>query len=70
MVPLPPKTACEGAEKRVQDHFADVGKMVKIGSSSTRRRIDDMALTRYACYLLTQQCAARNIPFDITNQQQ
>ena len=41
MVPHPPKTACDGAEKRVQDHFPDVGKMVGIGSSA-QRRIDDM----------------------------
>jgi len=27
------KKACEGAGERVQDHFADVGKMVEIGST-------------------------------------
>jgi DNA-damage-inducible protein D len=47
------KNACEGAGERVQDHFADVGKMVDIGSR-TQRRIDDIALTRYACYLIAQ----------------
>jgi DNA-damage-inducible protein D len=47
------KNACQSAGERVQDHFADVGKMVEIGSS-TQRRIDDMALTRYACYLIAQ----------------
>ena len=47
------KNACEGAGERIQDHFADVGKMVEIGSG-TQRRIDDMALTRYACYLIAQ----------------
>jgi DNA-damage-inducible protein D len=47
------KHACEGAGERVQDHFANVGKMVGIGSG-TQRRIDDMALTRYACYLIAQ----------------
>lgn len=47
------KNACEGAGEPIQDHFADVGKMVEIGSG-TQRRIDDIALTRYACYLIAQ----------------
>lgn len=47
------RNACEGAGERIKDHFADVGKMVDIGSG-TQRRIDDIALTRYACYLIAQ----------------
>lgn len=47
------KNACDAAGERVQDHFADVGKMVEIGSG-TQRLIDDIALTRYACYLIAQ----------------
>ncbi|MCC6410082.1 MAG: DNA damage-inducible protein D [Saprospiraceae bacterium] len=47
------KNACEGAGEKVEDHFADVGKMVEIGSG-TQRQIDDIALTRYACYLIAQ----------------
>ncbi len=35
----------------IDHHFVDVTKMVVIGSG-TQRRIDDMALTRYACYLI------------------
>jgi len=50
------KDACEGAGERIQDHFADVGKMVEIGSG-TQRRIEDIALTRYACYLIAQNGA-------------
>ena len=47
------KTACANAGQPVADHFADVGKMVDIGSG-TSREINDLALTRYACYLIAQ----------------
>lgn len=47
------KTACEGSNHRVSDHFADVGKMVDLGSGS-QREVEDLMLTRYACYLIAQ----------------
>ena len=45
------KTACEKSGHRMQDHFADVGKMVRLGSGA-EREIEDIALSRYACYLI------------------
>jgi len=47
------KTACDVSGHEVADHFADVGKMVDLGSGS-QREVDDIMLTRYACYLIAQ----------------
>jgi DNA-damage-inducible protein D len=47
------KTACEVSGHKVSDHFPDVGKMVDLGSGS-QREVDDIMLTRYACYLVAQ----------------
>ena len=47
------KLACENSNIQVNDHFADVGKMVDIGSN-TKRITKDYRLTRYACYLIAQ----------------
>lgn len=47
------KTACESSGVDILDHFADVGKMVPIGSG-VDRKIEDFALSRYACYLVAQ----------------
>lgn len=45
--------ACESSDNLVLDHFVDVNKMVEIGSD-TERSISDIALSRYACYLIVQ----------------
>ncbi len=47
------KTACINSGQDIGNHFVDVNKMVKLGSGS-ERQIDDMMLTRYACYLIAQ----------------
>jgi DNA-damage-inducible protein D len=47
------KISCKTSENNISDHFADVGKMVDIGSGA-EREIDDIELSRYACYLIVQ----------------
>ena len=47
------KTACEVSDQAISDHFVDVNKMVDLGSGS-QREVDDIMLTRYACYLIAQ----------------
>jgi DNA-damage-inducible protein D len=47
------KLACKNSGFDIDDHFAEVSKMVEIGSGSNRRVLD-FELSRYACYLIVQ----------------
>ena len=47
------KDACINVGNDVNDHFIDVNKMVELGSGA-HRVVDDIMLTRYACYLVAQ----------------
>ena len=50
--------ACTGSNYYTLDHFVFEDKMVSIGSN-TIRKIDDYKLSRYACYLIVQNCNPR-----------
>lgn len=52
------KIACEKSGNVIENHFVDANKMVLIGSG-TEREIEDIKLSRYACYLIVQNADAR-----------
>ena len=47
------KDACNNSGHAVSDHFEDILEMVDIGSGA-KRNIEDVKLSRYACYLIVQ----------------
>ena len=47
------KEACENSGQVIHNHFEDVVEMVEIGSGA-KRSINNMRLSRYACYLIVQ----------------
>jgi DNA-damage-inducible protein D len=47
------KEACKNSNQQVSDHFEDILEMVQIGSGAARE-IDNVKLSRYACYLIVQ----------------
>lgn len=47
------KTACEISGEDINNHFADVGKTIQMPKGA-EKEIQDIMLTRYACYLIAQ----------------
>ncbi|EKD32635.1 MAG: DNA-damage-inducible protein D family protein [uncultured bacterium] len=47
------KDACTNAGQQIADHFPDVRKVIEAGKGA-HHEIDDIILTRYACYLIAQ----------------
>jgi len=47
------KTACEISGHAITDHFVDVNKTIQMPKNA-EKSVEDMMLTRYACYLVAQ----------------
>ena len=52
------KEACKGSDIAEEEHFADFGRVLKVGNNA-EMEVDDLKLTRYACYLIAQNGDSR-----------
>jgi len=50
--------ACVNSGFDIDDHFADVSKMINLAKGA-KREIEDIELSRYACYLIVQNADPR-----------
>lgn len=53
--------SCIQSGEETKNHFAEFSKMVEIGSGA-QKAVEDIALTRYACYLIAQNGDATTKP--------
>ncbi len=52
------KAACKNSNNNVHDHFVDINKVIEAGKGAIME-VDDIVLTRYACYLVAQNADSR-----------
>ena len=54
------KESCKNANISVLSHFVGVNKIVEVGANLSKE-VDDLILTRYACYLIAQNGDPRKV---------
>lgn len=52
------KESCKNAGEEIADHFPDIRKVIEAGKGA-KQNLNDIALTRYACYLIAQNGDSR-----------
>lgn len=52
------RIACKQSHQAVNDHFVDVNDMIKLAKWA-KRQVEDVQLSRYACYLIIQNADSR-----------
>ena len=57
------KESCSNAGEEIAYHFPDVRKVIEAGKGA-HHEIDEILLTRYACYLIAQNGDSRNLKID------